>query len=308
MYGNYLNDICNYLLDKYPFYIDNIDIINKLSYTLKDELTLIDNNTKTNNLTYKDIFDITSDIICKIDPFYLLSYVRLIELGILNFDYDNNSTSYFKHTKYNDININREFNYNDVISLIHEFIHYTNGNKVITYNRKILSEFLSIYFEFHGYNYLYKLNIPNNEINYHRRINNLCKCMQDYLKINIPLTLFIKEGIVVENEYLLNYFIKEENKYNCSKFFFERNYKELIKQLSKIYIKLFTYIFNTSLAFYAYFNCNIKDIVKLNNNINNYNLNISEILNRVGIDIYDNNFSNNVLNSIKTYKKIGSDL
>ena len=56
------------------------------------------------------------------------------------------------------ININREFNYNDVRLLVHEFIHYTNG-KHISPNRHYFTEFLSIYFEFYTIDYLLKKGI-----------------------------------------------------------------------------------------------------------------------------------------------------
>ena len=45
------------------------------------------------------------------------------------------------------IDISRTYNYDDVLTLIHEFIHSTNSSKNMGVYRYILTEFFSIYFE-----------------------------------------------------------------------------------------------------------------------------------------------------------------
>ena len=45
------------------------------------------------------------------------------------------------------IDLARTYNYDDVLSLIHEFIHSTNSSKNMGEYRYILTEFFSIYFE-----------------------------------------------------------------------------------------------------------------------------------------------------------------
>lgn len=255
-----LNDLTLELLKKDSFLIDNIDFINNLSNVLFNELKDIDldNKSITNHLTYKDIFEISFDIIGHINSMYLFPFSTLIDNGIINFEYETDSKIYYKYLK---INIKREFNYTDVIILIHEFFHYLNrGN---TNNRYILTEFISIYFEFIATNYLIK-NIDIKEIDYLRRFRNTYKCINYYLKLNKILTNYFKYSE------LTDFKIKDNESKNIKK-----QYK---------------YILGVSLALYSFNNCNMKDIVKLNDNINNYNyLNIFEILNNIGINI-DNNF------------------
>ena len=127
--NSYLNAIFVILNDYDYFLIKNIFKIGKLN---QEYLTTISkyafpSNTKENNLTFEDVYLITREIISTIDTNYLAEYDKLIEIGILDFGYENEySDSEFVHEN-NLINIRREFNYNDVISLVHEFIHYING-------------------------------------------------------------------------------------------------------------------------------------------------------------------------------------
>ena len=119
--NSYLNAIFVILNDYDYFLIKNIFKIGKLN---QEYLTTISkyafpSNTKENNLTFEDVYLITREIISTIDTNYLAEYDKLIEIGILDFGYENEySDSEFVHEN-NLINIRREFNYNDVISLVH---------------------------------------------------------------------------------------------------------------------------------------------------------------------------------------------
>ena len=127
--NSYLNAIFVILNDYDYFLIKNIFKIGKLN---QEYLTTISkyafpSNTKENNLTFEDVYLITREIISTIDTNYLAEYDKLIEIGILDFGYENEyDDSEFVHGN-NLINIRREFNYNDIITLVHEFIHYING-------------------------------------------------------------------------------------------------------------------------------------------------------------------------------------
>ena len=134
-----LNDYFNNIfieLEKNDFFLlDNFEAIamftqNYCNFT--SELKLEEKN-KTNNLTFEDVYLLAREIIEKIDKNYLQDYDNLIKSGELDFgfnnEYDDSHCTYLVKKKQKLIDINREFNYNDVIVLIHEFIHYTNGKK-----------------------------------------------------------------------------------------------------------------------------------------------------------------------------------
>jgi len=111
-------------------------------------------------LTYQDVYNLAREIIESINSDYLEDFDKLIENGQLDFGYEGEyEDSVFVHEQkdsniYNYINIKREFNYSDVGSLVHEFIHYTNGKNNNTIKRRILTEFLSIYYENYAIDYL----------------------------------------------------------------------------------------------------------------------------------------------------------
>ena len=157
--NDYLNEICKYLEVQDSFLIDNLHILAGLN----DKMLMFlnnynfDNKVITNKLTFEDVFNLAREIIEQIDASYLDSFDNLIKTGELDFSYENKYYGSHYQYFYNDnrevvgklININREFSYDDVLTLVHEFIHYTNGDK-ITNNRYYLTEFLSIiYRKFH---------------------------------------------------------------------------------------------------------------------------------------------------------------
>lgn len=166
----YLNEICIYLEKENLFLLDNIYSISILNDNFLRKIAnySLDNETILNNLTFEDVYFLAREIIEHIDRSYLQDFDNLIESGELDFSYQKDyevSECISMYKKGNCvkqlININREFNYNDVRVLVHEFIHYTNGKKY-SMNRNYLTEFLSIYFEFYAIDYLLKKGINVN--------------------------------------------------------------------------------------------------------------------------------------------------
>ena len=159
----YLNEICKYLEKGNSLLLENIHGISILNDEFLKHIQSyhLDNKTKQNKLTFEDIFLLAREIIGSIDESYLESFDNLIKSGELDFSFESiyeDSVCISTHRKNQVkqiININREFNYNDVRILIHEFIHYTNGKKIST-NSHYFTEFLSIYFEFYAIDYLLK--------------------------------------------------------------------------------------------------------------------------------------------------------
>lgn len=314
----YLNEICKYLEKENSFLLKNIrpiSIFNDTFYEYLEHLDL-EHEVITNHLTYDDVFKLAREIIEQIDPNYLKEYDTLIPSGKLDFSYDNSYDDseclFFYHNgeiKEKFININRDFNYEDVRLLIHEFMHYTNGDKD-TENRKYLTEFISIYFEFYATQYLLDKGIPRNEIDYFNRLKWVKKdCIRLY-QYEIVLLAYIYFGDINDDtinylhKYIMNIsqetFLRECHRlHDWLNYVYEDNEEE-IKQdpnrlgaiLSEEFItKDYRYILGTILAIYALKYANFKDIVYLNNHINEYNdKSILEICLSIGIDLKDENF------------------
>ena len=329
--NDYLNDICNYLEPNHSFLLDNIFRISILNDKMLEYLNQIslENETIENHLTFEDVWLLAREIIEQIDKDYLPSFDTLLPSGELDFDYEQEDRESKCIIEYMDgnairqnIHICREFNYNDVIVLIHEYMHYINGRKY-TNIREYLTEFLSIYFELYANLYLLKKGIPNNELDSFARLKyfkNDCFILNKYEIVllcftkfgyiddftisllqkyvfHIPKSIFEKECISVYHRLL-----KIEKKYFLE---IKQNPKEIGRILSEeFFTKNYQYVLGTMLAFYALKYAKFEDIVFLNNHIHEYEeQNISYVCATLGININDQHFLDNVILSIVDYMK-----
>lgn len=328
---NYLNDIFMYLEIKDEFLIYNIFNIHFIS---KEYLEFIQDYTleienKKNNLTFNEVYLLAREIIESINKDYLEKYDKLIETGTLDFNYENEyiDSHYMYDNEKESININRSFNYNDVILLIHEFIHSTNNKERCSINRYLLTEFLSIYYETYAIDYLINnKNISKEEINYFDRIfNTKIKCSRFSL-YEVVLLAYQQFGHIDKNTIKLlreNYFDIEESQFseeclNCLNNFerMEKNYiedirtekqfdnKELASKLSLSISTDYRYILGTILAFYANKNCDMNKITYLNDHINDEDYAYSSIYNillSIDIDLNDEKFYAKAFENIDEY-------
>ena len=131
--NRYLNDIFNYLekSDKYLFICLN-DIYN-ISKHINDKFSdlYFDEDEITNNLSFIDVIYHVENIIKYIDSKYIPIFRNVINNGELNFSYNKEEEgNYFLNKDdVGIINIDREYNYQDVINLSHEFGHYVRKEK-----------------------------------------------------------------------------------------------------------------------------------------------------------------------------------
>lgn len=323
--NNYLNQIFMILSDYDYFLIKNIDKIARLNSKYLSFIEKYDLNSsiKDNKLTYEDVYLIAREIIASIDKSYLNDYDNLIKSGQLDFGYEEEyDDSEFVH-EHNLINIRREFNYNDVISLVHEFIHFTNGKAKKSQNRYLLTEFLSIYFEIYALDYLMEQGIPENEVGIYDRLKwtrgssitlsryeiiflayekfgNINE--ETYTYLNKYYLAMSKEEFDRECQYLLDYIIKKEDEYKTN-ITFE---KEFIYDFCSPFFDNYRYFLGTLLAFYSRKYSKIEDIVYLNNHINDCELGeikLSKVLKKIGIDINDSDFEQQIFDSIDSYIK-----
>ena len=325
----YLNDICNYLERENSFLLENIKSICILNDKFLENIENydLDNETTQNNLTYEDVYLLAREVIENIDSSYLKDFDNLIQSGELDFSFertynDSECISMYKNDQLlkQIININREFNYNDVMLLVHEFIHYTNGKKD-SINRHYLTEFLSIYFELYTVDYLLKKEINKTEIDYLFRIKNIKQHCNIFFQYEIVLLAYIKFGNLDDNtvkllqKYLLN-IKKEIFEKECSALYkklskIEEKNRNIINEDSKVIVRIlseefmtknYRYILGTFLAIYTQKYGNFNDIVYLNNHINEYdNKSIYDICLSIGIDFKDKDFQEKLFIAIDEY-------
>lgn len=300
----------------------NISILNDKFLTCLEKYPL-DNKVNQNNLTFKDVYELSREIIANIDKSYLKSFDNLIKNGELDFSYENEYTdseciSFYKNNKVTTriININREFNYSDVRILVHEFIHYTNAN-ACTKNRCYFTEFLSIYFEFYAIEYLLNLGINREEIDYLSRIKSHINHSTFLFNYEIILLAYVKFGNINEStvgflqKFIVN--IKQETFENDCKMLYknltiaEKYCKDKIDENPRLFGKYicdefisknYKYVLGTILAIYAKKYCDFDKIAYLNNHINDYDdKNVYDICLSIGINLEDKNFLQNLFSA-----------
>lgn len=328
--NKYLNIICNELEKKDSFLLNYSSLIDYLSQgiitKLKDSVDyrLYD---KKSNLTFMDVYNLARDIIESINPKYLRDYDKILDNGILNFDYENNqnpsSFTYDYDTNKMSININRSFSYRDVITLIHEYFHYTNYSENNSINQNILTEFISIYFETYTINYLRGIGISDEDINSYDRLDDLIKNYELFKPYSEIITIFNNYGgvdkycidkycernenanfnFVIQKSVVLSFVLEviEHNYYEseCKDFSLEENLSEMFKDNYK-------YIIGIIFTFYAIDSVDKESIVLLNDNINTKELgdmDTAELLNMIGININDGSFIDKVVESIRKFVK-----
>lgn len=328
----YLNICCNYLRGRDYFFLDNIPRIAYLSQmfincTNKYELKKIE---EEESLTFDDVFLLAREIIESINPKYLESFDKILANGELDFSYDNfywgSHTSYKKDIK--EINMNRSFNYDDVIVLVHEYIHYQN---VKEYKSSIfhylISEFLSIYYEIYAGEFLVKQKgIAISKIDFDKRLIYEKRNAGYLAECSLPLFSFEKFGTIDENSHnmlkiynfatiekedfdnicleMLKRFKNIEKKYiNEIRYEKEFNELELEEKLISPFSQMYRYILGTLLAYYAIENCDINKITYLNDHINDEKYKgmatLADVLKTIDINLNDPNINEKLLKSLE---------
>lgn len=349
--NDYLNDAFIYLSKYDGFFIQNMHMIFPLNSILYENLKGIDlrHNFHKNNLTYEDVFNLARSEIEKINPNYLENFDKLIDSGRLEFflheqnmiikgniNYENlseieNNEEEIRNDSvcsYNNgdyfIDLARTHNYNDVLMLIHEFIHSTNLSKNMGEYRYILTEFFSIYFEMLSQNELLEKGINPGELDIFDRIKSagmISKKINKYDLVFIAYNLFgnIKEDSYEDLEkyhivsstkeefksaciYLLKYFDYQKIEYNNRNEEFNLHYYR--KCISKLFSSGYRYLFGTLFSCYLLENGNKDKIVWLNDHINDEeikNMNFIDVLKIICIDLTDENINKKLVDSAQNY-------
>lgn len=349
--NDYLNDTFIYLSKYDGFFIQNMQSIFILNNMLYEKLKGIDlkHNFHKNNLTFEDVFNLTRNEIEKINSNYLKEFDKLIDSGRLEFflkeknitikesnDYKKLSEienseediRYDSVCSYTEddyfIDIARTHNYNDVLMLIHEFIHSTNSSKNMGEYRYILTEFFSIYFEMLSQKDLLENGINTSELDIFDRIKNTGKISKEITEYDLVFISYNLFGNIKENSYedlekyhivsstkkefecacvrLLKYFDYQKIQYNNeSKEFNLHDYRKCI---SILFSSGYRYLYGTLFACYLLENGNKDKIVWLNDHINDEkmkNMNLIDVLKMIDIDLTDENINEKLVDSAQNY-------
>lgn len=349
--NDYLNDAFIYLSKYDGFFIQNMHMIFPLNSILYENLKGIDlrHNFHKNNLTYEDVFNLARNEIEKINPNYLEDFDKLIDSGRLEFflheqnmiikgniNYENlseieNNEEEIKNDSrccYTEddyfIDLARTYNYNDVLMLIHEFIHSTNISKNVGEYRYILTEFFSIYFEMYAQRNILESGINPSEFDIFDRIKYTgrdSKLIDNYSFVLMYYNLF---GNIKENSYkdlikynivslskeefdnscqfLLNYFDYKKDEYNFKNK--EFNLYDYRKCISSLFSSGYRYLLGTFFSCYLLENGNKDKIVWLNDHINDIairKMNLTSVLKIIDIDFTEENIDEKLIESAQKY-------
>lgn len=349
--NDYLNDAFIYLSKYDGFFIQNMQSIFILNNMLYGKLNDIDLEHKfhKNNLTFEDVFELARSEIEKINPNYLEEFDRLIDSGCLEFFlHEQNmiikgNTTYEKLSEienneeeirndsvcsYNNgdyfIDLARTYNYNDVLTLIHEFIHSTNSSKNMGEYRYILTEFFSIYFEMLSQKELLENGINSSELDIFDRIKNTGKISKESTEYDLVFISYNLFGNIKENSYkdlkkyhivsstkkefecacvrLLKYFDYQKIQYNNESK--EFNLYDYRKCISILFSSGYRYLLGTLFSCYLLENGNKDKVVWLNDHINDEeikNMNFIDVLKIIGIDLTDENINKKLVDGAQNY-------
>lgn len=349
--NDYLNDAFIYLSKYDGFFIQNMQSIFILNNMLYEKLKGIDlkHNFHKNNLTFEDVFELARNEIEKIKPNYLENFDKLIDSGCLEFflheqnmiikgnttyeklsEIENNEEETINNSvcSYNNgdyfIDLARTHNYNDVLMLIHEFIHSTNSSKNMGEYRYILTEFFSIYFEMLSQKDLLENGIDTSELDIFDRIKNTGKISKEIIEYDLVFISYNLFGNIKENSYedlkkyhivsstkkefecacvrLLKYFDYQKIEYNNKNE--EFNLHDYRKCISILFSSGYRYLLGTLFSCYLLENGNKDKIVWLNDHINDEkmkNMNLIDVLKMIDIDLTDENINEKLVESAQNY-------
>lgn len=349
--NDYLNDTFIYLSGHDGFFIQNMQSIFILNNMLYGKLKDIDLEHKfhENNLTFEDVYELARNEIEKINPNYLKEFDKLINSGRLELfkqeeninikevDYyeklseiENNEEEIRNDSvcSYNNgdyfIDLARTHNYNDVLMLIHEFIHSTNSSKNMGEYRYILTEFFSIYFEMLSQKDLLENGINTSELDIFDRIKDTGMISKKIVKYDLAFMAYNLFGNVKEDSYedLEKYHIvsstKEEFESVCINLLKYFDYQKIVynnenkefnlydyrKCISSLFSSGYRYLFGTLFACYLLENGNKDKVVWLNDHINDEeikNMNFIDVLKIIGIDLTDENINKKLVDGVQNY-------
>lgn len=324
--NEYLNEIFLYLSKNDSFFLNNMRYFAVMSEKYLNFISKYDLKLKKipDCLDFIEIYDIAREIIKSINDEYLKEYDKILDNGVLDFDYSTLESDFKKDlSAFNSVNGNKEiilrtnFNYESVTTLVHEFMHYINDCDTI--NRYLMTEFISISCEEYARRYLVNKGINKELLQYNERLieaKEIAREINFYIKY---LILFAEFGPLDENGYkfinenvcpiskekyesdclfILDILRKREDKYNYNIKYNIENQGSLDEILSHEISQEYRYFFGDLLSFYCLEYNDVKDIVNLCDYLDK-NYNIVDLLKQCKIYIEDEDFYEKINKSIE---------
>lgn len=324
----YLNDVCIYLEKEEPYlirYIYEILKLNNLVYPLVRDCD-VSRKEEEGNIDFRTVYNTAREVIESINKSYLEAYDKILLNGELEFSYqhdfhDSHVTTMRENGVYQKvININRSFDYSEVVTLVHEFIHYTTSHD-FSFNRTFLSEFLAIYFEMMAIDYLKKKGITGNDLDYSDRLNILRGRSNRFYGYGVVLFAYLKFGNLNADTYkyvniLFPKMTWKEFKRHCAYLYsnFLRIEMDMKNRIDKdesnkgqilaegFMTSDYLYVIGTVLAIFARRYCDFADIIALNDNMTYFDyFDIEDVLLRIGINIHDEEFLDKITTMLSSY-------
>lgn len=238
-----------------------------------------------------------------INPIYVVKLEGALQNGIFNLGEDVKESKHDSSGSFTTIDIQREYTWKDAFVLIHEFFHYLNDSN--TESRGILTEGISIYFEFAFYDYLMNKGMEIDFPIISRRIVNTYFTASDFRKYSLEFLLFKEVGDLDASSYaylpqISSYKISKEvynyecicllekcrdmeemyRKENGVKKFDKKKFEEIVRDT---FFMEYQYIMGTFLALYMREFGSLEKMVWLNENVNNP-LSLTDLLEKIGIE------------------------
>ena len=244
------------LKNNYSYFYNHLDDFYYMHNSYKERTVELKNPYKGSNkiITPEETINLARSVLEEINPKYIDNYDDLVNRNKILID-EKFDGSRCNGDDYNDITtwrieIEDKKDYDNVITLIHEFFHYSNKLTGDSKCRKFFGEFISIYFEMKAVDILLSKGVSKEELN----------CEWRLFATRDQLTLASEEG----NEY------------------FDKN-NEMYPRRVYAY---FVHLLGQFLAEYAIKNnISLDTMIFINDNINNYD-NYDDVFNALGTNDY----------------------
>lgn len=297
------------------FFRDSLLIFVQFSDVLKRmySRTSIKLNSNQTKVSFVEILEIVNSFFIDIDKKngsdYHSKFVDLVNNGDLRFDFDSpdnldrDSSSYCAHNNNHIwVNIAREHNYDDAVTLVHEFLHYTNVASKDDWGHSVFTEAISIYFETQFKKYLLDKGISNDEFTLFDRIGTTLKSSNVVSQIFIHLDSFIRFGNLNDSSYddIIKYnlfesketYVGELNTLYDNIIKLEKNAgddeEKILHNMHRV-VSNYRYVIGTILACYFIKYKDFKSINELNKKIANPMYEPYELFKELGIDFEEIN-------------------
>lgn len=250
-----IENILKVLKKEFPYIYNDFDTYCKLNDII---ITKLEDNLEVKENFYKlskdEIFSYTEFILKSLDEAYYKEFLKLKKLGIIVIDENEKTKGSFLSVDGKILNLKYTGSFFDVATLIHEFNHYLNrvtceGKSPI--NRQCFGETMAISFELYAQKYLITLGIPENLVglnirrDFEKKMTNYFKPTLEKLKVCLDDKHFNDETDVLN--------IKPEE-------------KDFARRIGGHLQHLLGYV----LSYYILNNLDIKSIIYLNNNLNDF--------------------------------------